>query len=373
MKRVLGIGTVVFVALFVTAMPTFAFTSGFYSGTLDLSDASMDVRAGYDCSGTGGLVGMDVFYYETDTLIVPADGMFYGYVDFFDPTDVFVVLYPQGAFDPSNPAANCFATFDDEKEDVNVPAGSYTMVVTTFNEDESGGYRFALGYPGVATGDFFVSDGTMPARPNDNAASCDSLTPFAESGSYPYVYETNWTPVVSGPYTYYDLYQTQYIADIWLVIYQGAFNPEDPLANCIANFDNSGEIYLQAGVEYTLVATTYDPVIPGGGGGCGEGGCKLIAAKAEGIPYAFLFMYTGTVIADTSPQTCLNPLPAGAVIHSIPNGPATYWEPGLQYGTNFNLPAGEHWYVFGTSGDFSHVWIACRATPVWVLTSEVVP
>ncbi len=67
---------------------------------------------------------------------------------------------------------------------------------------------------------------------------------------------------------------------------------------------------------------------------------------------------------------CTNPLPDGFVVRSVPDGAPAYFAPRLDTYTNFDLPAGT-WYVGATSGDFSHVWIACQADLVWIPTANV--
>lgn len=68
--------------------------------------------------------------------------------------------------------------------------------------------------------------------------------------------------------------------------------------------------------------------------------------------------------------TCSNPLPADAVVYTVPNGATAYFNPDLQSGANFSLPAGS-WKISEVSGDFAKVWIACEAESVWILTSAI--
>ncbi|MFN8528357.1 MAG: hypothetical protein U0670_07085 [Anaerolineae bacterium] len=350
MKRLVLFSMVMIVLMIVTALPTFA-DGGFYSGTLDSSLPSMSQRVDdFGC----GTTTPGTYYYTTQTIQISAS--YQGYYDFFNSLDVIVTLYPEGTFDPSNPLANCVVSLDDVEMSFPVASGTYTMVITAYDDGATGTFEFALGYPGVGESSFYEADLLPLGRPNDDANSCAQLDNGGEAGYY-FTNEV-FIPEASGQYTYYDLYDEEGTVDIWLSIYQGTFDLNAPLSNCIANFDDDGTVYLEAGVTYVLMVSTYDPGFPEG---CDcEGG---------GDYFAFLFISSNAVqVGD-----CPIPLPAGAVVRSIPNGPATYWAPDLQDGTNFNLPAGQTWYVFGTSGDFSHVWIACQANPVWVLTSEVAP
>lgn len=68
--------------------------------------------------------------------------------------------------------------------------------------------------------------------------------------------------------------------------------------------------------------------------------------------------------------TCSNPLPADAVVYNVPNGATAYFNPDLQSGANFTLPAGS-WKISEVSGDFAKVWIACEAESIWIPTSAI--
>lgn len=68
--------------------------------------------------------------------------------------------------------------------------------------------------------------------------------------------------------------------------------------------------------------------------------------------------------------TCSNPLPADAVVYTVPNGATAYFNPDLQSGANFSLPAGS-WKISEVSGDFAKVWIACEAESIWIPSSAI--
>src|SRR5215216_1578739 len=53
--------------------------------------------------------------------------------------------------------------------------------------------------------------------------------------------------------------------------------------------------------------------------------------------------------------TCTFPLPANAVVYHVPAGAAAYFNPDLQSGANFNLPAGT-WKISEVKNDFAKVW-----------------
>lgn len=67
---------------------------------------------------------------------------------------------------------------------------------------------------------------------------------------------------------------------------------------------------------------------------------------------------------------CPNPLPADAVIRSVPAGALAYFEPSYDAYTGFNLPPGT-WYTTDTDGEFTQVWIACQASSIWIPTANI--
>jgi hypothetical protein len=69
---------------------------------------------------------------------------------------------------------------------------------------------------------------------------------------------------------------------------------------------------------------------------------------------------------------CRFPLPRTAVIRSIPAGAPAFFAANLSTQINLTIPAG-NWYVTETRGEFSRLWIACQAQPVWVPTNAIAP
>lgn len=69
-------------------------------------------------------------------------------------------------------------------------------------------------------------------------------------------------------------------------------------------------------------------------------------------------------------SSCKFPLPADSVLYNVPAGAPAYFNPDLQSGTNFTLPAGT-WKISEFKDDFAKVWIACEANPVWIPRSAV--
>lgn len=149
-------------------------------------------------------------------------------------------------------------------------------------------------------------------------------------------------------------------------LYVDSFDPQSGMTNCLAA-DNTYpfEIDQQLSTAHTYIlvivddhmqlpSVHYTVVVEGPGS-------VVTAGQDPG---------TGEVPVSPSLGNCPQRLPSGSVVMSVPNGAPTYFAPDYSSGTNFDLPAG-HWWVSETSGDFSKVWIACQASPVWIPTSAI--
>jgi len=168
-----------------------------------------------------------------------------------------------------------------------------------------------------------------------------------------YVYQLLYVSVTeTGTYSYRDVgYLDLSTFDIEVAVYDGPFDPNNPMANCISSMDDSVDIDLEAGKQYILAVTSYDRPTTG--------------------DYEFSLTGPGDVV-ESATDSCRYPLPSGAVVRSLPAGAPAFWSPSLEHGTGFNIPAGT-WWTTGTEGDFTHLWIACQAETVWVPTNAVGP
>lgn len=138
-------------------------------------------------------------------------------------------------------------------------------------------------------------------------------------------------------------------------VFAGSFDPTNPVPTCVAASNTNPitlPVTLTAGTQYfgvviddtfAQLGMTYTLAIDGPG------------AIAFGFPEA---------------TTCTYPLPQNSVLYSVPGGAPAYFNPDLQSGTNFSLPAGT-WKISEFSGDFAKVWIACEAQPVWIPTAAL--
>lgn len=187
-------------------------------------------------------------------------------------------------------------------------------------------------------------------RPDDSA--CDSVLDDLLPEKYRY-HLMNVMVTETGTYSYKD---NQVTIDIEVAVFDGPFDPNNPLNNCISSMDDIGAVALEAGKQYILAVTSYD--IP-------TTGDYEFSLTGPGI------VYEGTlnsIVVDP----CLHPLPDGSVVRSLPAGAPAFWSPSLEHATGFNIPAGT-WWTTGTEGDFTHLWIACQAETVWVPTNAVGP
>lgn len=205
----------------------------------------------------------------------------------------------------------------------------------------------------VYSGTITESSAIYPnGRPDD--ADCgdqiDDLLPLK------YHYELRTLTVSeTGDYTYTDLRDTAGTIDIEVAFYEiGNFDPANPMNNCLGSLDDSNIITLQTGITYLLAVTSWDVPVVG--------------------DYSFELTGPGNIIepSDAVSASCPVPLPSNAVLVSLPAGAPAYFAPDFGSGTNFSIPAGT-WYSFETSGDYTHLWIACQANTVWVPTSAVSP
>ncbi|MFN8528454.1 MAG: hypothetical protein U0670_07575 [Anaerolineae bacterium] len=329
--------------IFGAAIPAFAQTTTF-SGTLSAGTPLTGGRPSDDAVSCSTLSG-NTFYYDVQQFQVPASGTWtYADSTYGGATGDLWVSFYTGTFDPSNPLGNgCFANFDDEGS-INLTAGvTYTVMISTNTPTNVGPYTFILTNQ-TNTAALSVGPTLSPGRPSYHGIGGCSPT----SGGTFYYQTVQFTPSVSGLYTYADRgYGEGLGVDMELSIYSGTFDPSNTTAGgCIANFDDIGAVNLDAGVTYTLLINSH-------------------ASGATGTAY---YVFAGP----DQLGACPTQLPAGAVVRSIPNGAAAYWGPDLSQSADFTLPAGT-WWTYGTSGDFTHVWIACYANPIWVPTSAVAP
>ncbi len=348
MKRLILLSLLVLVLFVGTVLPAFA-DGVFFSGTLTDTLPSMTDRPD-DCGFLSGTAG--IYYYTTHTVQL-TDSPFMGYFDFYNALDIVVTVYPEGGFDPLDPLANCVAVLDNDETGITLAPGSYTFVVTSYDEGAVGTYEFAFGYPGIGESAFSEALLLPNGRPNSDGIGCTST--INEGAGYLYVAEAIVLDI-SGLYSYYDLYDYSGGMDVWFSLYEGAFDSANPLANCIANFDDEGQIYLQAGVVYTLMVATYDSAD--------------VPCDCEGNYFVFLFMTLGGGSATAGVDVCLYPLPTDALVYQIPAGAPVFYQPDLATQLQWNLPVGT-WYITDFSGDFAHVWIACNAQQIWVPKNAV--
>lgn len=140
--------------------------------------------------------------------------------------------------------------------------------------------------------------------------------------------------------------------DSAVYIYNGPFNPSNPVANCYAASNSNPinlSVSLTAGTIYTIVVVedTFDQ---------------------DGMAYSLNISGPGNV-SQVSPD-CPYPLPTNSVVYSIPAGAPAFFAPSLDSQTGFNIPAGT-WYISEFTGDFAKVWVACQAHPVYVPANAV--
>lgn len=200
------------------------------------------------------------------------------------------------------------------------------------------------------TGTLTESNPVYPVGRPDNS-SCNSVIDDLLPDKY--VYQLLYVSATeTGTYNYRDIgYLDLSTFDIEVAVFDGPFDPNNPLNNCITSMDDIATVDLEAGKQYILAVTSYDVPTTG--------------------DYEFSLTGPGDVV-EVASDTCRYPLPDGSVVRSLPAGAPAFWSPSLEHGTGFNIPAGT-WWTTGTEGDFTHLWIACQAETVWVPSNAVGP
>ena len=101
------------------------------------------------------------------------------------------------------------------------------------------------------SGTFLGTEPTMVAEP----------TVFCDGSAKPYKEFATVQVTVAGEYYLYDAGNSAYIfgqnaevADVVILIYQGSFNPANPAQNRVDLIDEGGEVQLNTGTDYILVA-----------------------------------------------------------------------------------------------------------------------
>lgn len=301
MKRISLIFTLLTLILLAAALPVSA-DSFSLSGTISAANLLPNGRLG-DNSNTCLTLNNAVFYYDLIEFTPAASGTYY-YIDVGylsgDPTyiDTWIAIYTGSAatFDPSDPAGNgCFANIDDAGSLTLTGGVTYTIMVSSYTSGDTGTYYFYLSNEPYYHADTITAGTPLTGgRWDDDSASCTSLN---GNPNY-YFVSTTYTPSVSGYYIYLDGRYDYGTIDIWLAIFNGPFDPANPLVNCIANFDDSGVVYLEAGVTYTIVMSSY----------------------SSGNTGAASFLLFGPSGSATVTPHCPRPLPSGSVVYSVPAG-----------------------------------------------------
>lgn len=128
-------------------------------------------------------------------------------------------------------------------------------------------------------------------------------------------------------------------------------NLDVPLPACSDDeFPTAFSVSLMAGTQY--VAAPFDGTFAQFGG-----------------DYTLMINGPGNILlgggAGGNGPICIYQLPVSTPLYHVPAGAPAFFEPRLDAGVHFNLPAGT-WKITEFSGDFAKVWIACQAQPIWI-------
>ncbi|MFI4882697.1 MAG: GC-type dockerin domain-anchored protein [Phycisphaerales bacterium JB064] len=207
------------------------------------------------------------YFGDVEGQTLPPDGTF------FDEADLFLPMIFVGAGDDEDPPATGAGPFGDPNYSfVASDAGTYTIIVVSYSSDPG-----ILEYEVMATiGDAptakleYIGDTSFGDRFN-RPDSLSSLSTFATDVAFE---ATEIEVTEDGAYTFLsDQTDFGFLWDGYLLVYENAFDPFDPLTNLIAFNDDyfgvllpgtgvgySGieDLALTSGVPYIIVQTGYD-------------------------------------------------------------------------------------------------------------------
>ncbi len=212
---------------------------------------------------------------------------------------------------------------------------------------------FSISATAVFAGSATFTGTLDPSDPTMEVVSISTPTCLAQAGIQVSYDVYGFTVDIDGVYTF-NLTSTSPPGFASYYVYEGAFDPSNGAANCIAGNNDADpktlDLTLAAGTQYFLVV--FDDLIAQPGG--------TYSATISGVGN----------ISDGTPGDCPFPLPLGSVVYNVPAGAPAFFAADLSTQTNFTLAAGT-WYISEFSGDFAKVWIACEARPFWIPTNAV--
>lgn len=177
-KAILVIGIMMLMSLAFVSVALAGSVS--WSGTLDTGDGSFDGNL-----AVYGVPSVLRVYYEVQFFTVDAAGVYQIRMDSASfsscTSDGMFALY-QGSFNPASPKANQLAANDDFTGvlpglDVNLTAGTYILVTTSFCASDTGSYTNSINGPGNIT--LSTTDTFNPGDNRINATGKDRAAPVA--------------------------------------------------------------------------------------------------------------------------------------------------------------------------------------------------
>ena len=140
----------VFTLAFVAVLPALAVISQF---TVELLPTSPTFNRAVECSGLS-VVGNNVHYAALEVTVSMTGSYQYTDISYFDgdpfTPDSYIHFYTQGGFDPASPLTNCLMGVDDSRL-LDLTAGVYTLVISTFSNGATGLVSISFDGPGTIT------------------------------------------------------------------------------------------------------------------------------------------------------------------------------------------------------------------------------
>jgi len=216
------------------------------SGTFDGSEPKIDVLP----EGCDSIFQLP--YQQTNFEVSVSGEYWLADVHNFTQRDITAYIY-QGSFNPQNPSAN-FVEDVDRADTAQLSAGiDYVLVVQNWCRPGEGAWAVTFAGPGTVTSS---SKTSVPAFMSGNFTSGDPMT-NSSCGNSQYQESGPIQLSRTGVYFYTDISRYHGV-DMCLQVYTAPFNPQNPDANRVARWDDSGSVVLQANTNYYFVAQPLD-------------------------------------------------------------------------------------------------------------------
>lgn len=234
--------------------------TGVFDGSEDTMPSTLASCASDGSQSLGYLVG-GTFQVDTSGAYRVADAGNVGFGGFGGIQDASVILY-EGSFDPNNPASNRIASVDisnnavTNEPDVGLDSGTdYILVIQHWcaSTEGAGPWGAVIEGPGSFSGAGFPSgSGTF-----GNWSNVTDTTRFgvgqAGNAIRKYVVSRTFSPETTGQYAFVDVSDLYQAPPAAILVYEGAFDPDNPASGFIEDLGFAGILQLESDKSYSVV------------------------------------------------------------------------------------------------------------------------